>query len=249
MTHPTDSTPRITVITVVYNDVRHIVPTVESTLAQDYPDLEYVVVDGGSRDGTVEAIREHAPRIDVLISEPDRGIYDAMNKGIARASGEFLLFMNCGDVFAHAGALSALAGGIVAGAEQAVFGSWLRKAGDAPPARLAPDLDRGLFNHQSVLYSRSLHARFGGYVSTRGFTTADYLFFATLLAAPGVRSATVDTSVAVIDVGGVSAGPQTLSQKVAIDYLYGRASRLRLLAILALHPAYRWLKTRLKRPS
>ena len=237
------SAPRISVATVVYNGAAHIARTLESTLAQDWPDVERIVIDGGSTDGTREIVAGYGDAIDVFVSEPDRGIYDAMNKAVARASGEYLLFMNCGDVFAGPGALSAAAAALApGGGEQVVFGGWERQ--DAAGRRVArrPSLEAGLFNHQSILYSRSLHARHGGYVAVRGFTTADYFFFATLLASGAARCTVADATIAVIDVSGVSAGPQTLSQKVAIDYLCGRASRLRLLAVLAGHPTYRRVK-------
>ena len=73
--------------------------TIESVLNQSYHDLEYVVIDGASTDGTLEIIKHHKDKIHQLISEPDNGIYDAMNKGLRTAKGEFVLFMNSGDEF------------------------------------------------------------------------------------------------------------------------------------------------------
>ncbi|WP_280154575.1 glycosyltransferase family 2 protein [Piscinibacter sp. XHJ-5] len=242
-TSPTASTPRISVVTVVYNGAREIARTLDSTLAQDHPNLEVVVVDGQSSDGTQDIIKRYGSAIDVFVSERDRGIYDAMNKAVALASGDYLLFMNCGDRFAAPDALSSAARALVPGTEQAVFGRWERENGDRrTPCR--PSLEAGIFNHQAVLYSRSLHQRFGGYVSVRGFTTADYMFFMTLVSSGTVRCTSADTTIAVIDVmSGVSGGLQTLSQKFAIDYLLGRTTRLKLLAVLAAHPAYHRAKT------
>jgi glycosyltransferase involved in cell wall biosynthesis len=239
--------PRITIATVVFNGAAGIARTIESTLEQDYPHMETVVVDGGSTDGTQAIVGRFADAIDVFVSEPDHGIYDAMNKAVARASGEFLLFMNSGDTFAGAGALSAAAHGLVAGTETVVFGAWDRLNASGAREHRRPSLASGLFNHQSVIYSRSLHRRFGGYVNVRGFTTADYLFFMTLVESGSVACTCIDTTVAVIDIGGVSAGPQTLSQKVAVDFLLGRASRAKLLAVLAGHPTYRRARALLKR--
>lgn len=89
--------PTLSVITVVYNNVNDIERTVQSVLGQSYPHIEYVVVDGGSTDGTVEVLRPYEDRISQLISEPDAGIYDAMNKGLRLATGDYVLFMNSGD--------------------------------------------------------------------------------------------------------------------------------------------------------
>lgn len=87
----------LTVITVVYNNVRDIERTIQSVLGQTYPHVEYLIIDGGSTDGTLDVIRQYSGRISNWISEPDKGIYDAMNKGLALASGDYVLFMNSGD--------------------------------------------------------------------------------------------------------------------------------------------------------
>jgi glycosyltransferase involved in cell wall biosynthesis len=89
--------PRLSVITIVYNNVRDIERTLLSVLDQTYPAIEYIVVDGASTDGTQEVIKRYESRISKFISEPDKGIYDAMNKGLAMATGDYVLFMNSGD--------------------------------------------------------------------------------------------------------------------------------------------------------
>jgi putative colanic acid biosynthesis glycosyltransferase len=89
----------ITVVTVVRNDARGLERTMDSVAAQDYPSLEYVVVDGASTDGTRAVIELRASEVDGWISEPDTGIYNAMNKGARMASGEYVCFMNAGDSF------------------------------------------------------------------------------------------------------------------------------------------------------
>lgn len=91
---------KISVITVVFNDVAHIRATIESFFSQTWEDKEYIVIDGGSTDGTAEIIREYAPRLAYWCSEKDGGIYDAMNKGIAHASGDWVNFLNSGDLYA-----------------------------------------------------------------------------------------------------------------------------------------------------
>jgi glycosyltransferase involved in cell wall biosynthesis len=89
--------PTLSVITIVYNNVKDIERTMLSVLNQTYPHIEYIVVDGASRDGTKDIIQTYASRIAKFVSEPDRGIYDAMNKGLALATGDYVLFMNSGD--------------------------------------------------------------------------------------------------------------------------------------------------------
>ncbi|SKB65909.1 Glycosyltransferase involved in cell wall bisynthesis [Parapedobacter luteus] len=89
--------PKLTVITVVYNDVRGIERTLLSVINQTYPHIEYLVIDGASTDGTTEIIQRYTGHITRWISEPDNGIYHAMNKGLALATGDYVLFMNSGD--------------------------------------------------------------------------------------------------------------------------------------------------------
>jgi len=88
--------PKLSVITVVFNNARDIERTMLSVLNQTYSNIEYIVIDGLSNDGTLEIIRKHRDRIK-LVSEKDNGIYDAMNKGLNMATGDYVLFMNSGD--------------------------------------------------------------------------------------------------------------------------------------------------------
>ncbi|MBS1528006.1 MAG: glycosyltransferase [Bacteroidetes bacterium] len=88
--------PKLSVITVVYNDVSHIERTMRSVLGQTYPHIEYIVIDGLSTDGTLDIVSKYKDKVR-LISEEDNGIYDAMNKGLKLVSGDYVLFMNSGD--------------------------------------------------------------------------------------------------------------------------------------------------------
>jgi len=103
------SWPRISLVTPVFNSARYLEAALRSVLSQEYPNLEYIVVDGGSTDGSVEIIRRHESQLHTWNSEPDRGMYDAINKGFARSSGEVMGWISATDLL-HAGALFVVGG-------------------------------------------------------------------------------------------------------------------------------------------
>ena len=90
---------KVTIITVAYNAKATIEETILSVIRQSYENIEYIVIDGASADGTVDIIKRYEDKIDYWVSEPDDGIYHAMNKGITKATGEWINFMNAGDTF------------------------------------------------------------------------------------------------------------------------------------------------------
>jgi len=92
--------PLVSIITTVFNGKETIEETIKSVLGQSYPNIEYIVTDGGSTDGTLEIIKVHRDKISKFISEKDQGIYDGMNKGIKMAAGEIIGILNSDDVYA-----------------------------------------------------------------------------------------------------------------------------------------------------
>lgn len=91
--------PRFSIITVTYNAQEYLERTILSVLSQNYPHIEYIIVDGSSTDSTLALVDKYKQRIDTVVSEPDQGLYDAMNKGIKLAQGDYLCFLNAGDLF------------------------------------------------------------------------------------------------------------------------------------------------------
>lgn len=93
--------PKISIVTVVFNDVNNIECTIKSVANQKYKNIEYIVIDGGSDDGTIDVIKIYKEKINFFLSEKDEGIYDAMNKAIDIAKGDWIYFLNSGDLFYH----------------------------------------------------------------------------------------------------------------------------------------------------
>ncbi|XGB41376.1 MAG: WcaF family extracellular polysaccharide biosynthesis acetyltransferase [Nodosilinea sp. LVE1205-7] len=98
---PLPSHPKVSLITVTYNSAATLTQTLQSVQAQDYPHIEHIVIDGGSTDGTLEIIQAHRHHLAQVISEPDRGMYDALNKGLALATGDLVGMLNSDDTYAH----------------------------------------------------------------------------------------------------------------------------------------------------
>ena len=100
---------KLSIITITYQAEKFVERTIQSVISQgNRPEIEYIIIDGASQDGTLAIVEKYRANIDILVSEPDRGIYDAMNKGIQQATGDYLIFMNAGDSFASNHTLDSL---------------------------------------------------------------------------------------------------------------------------------------------
>ena len=121
---------KISIITVAYNAEKTIRDTLESVLNQTYPDVEYIIIDGKSQDATLDIIKSYGSRIHRVVSEPDEGIYDAMNKGIKIASGEVVGLLNADDVYASPTILSDVAYQFSVTEADAVYGDLIYVAQD-----------------------------------------------------------------------------------------------------------------------
>ena len=97
---------KISIITIAYNSAETIEATIQSVIAQDYTDVEYIIIDGASKDATMDVVDRYRDQVAVVVSEPDQGIYDAMNKGVARATGEIVGILNSDDFYADNTVLS-----------------------------------------------------------------------------------------------------------------------------------------------
>jgi glycosyltransferase involved in cell wall biosynthesis len=100
---------KVSIITVCYNSIQTVEETIKSVLAQNYNQLEYIIIDGGSTDGTLEIINRYRDALSVVISEPDGGIYDAMNKGLRNATGEVVGILNSDDLYYNESVLEEVA--------------------------------------------------------------------------------------------------------------------------------------------
>lgn len=167
--------PLITVVTVCYNAVNELEETMLSVLNQTYDNIEYIVIDGGSTDGTVDIIKKYADRLAYWVSEPDKGIYDAMNKGISVATGEWINFMNAGDRFYDEGTIERMSLSFCE-KETIYYGdAWIHSIGKKYWGRFSSwKLATGNICHQAIFYPSSLLKQ--NLFDTSYCIFADYVF-------------------------------------------------------------------------
>ena len=116
---------KVSIITVVYNGAEHIRDCIDSVLSQTHPDIEYIIVDGKSTDGTVEIVRSYGTKVARFISEPDKGLYHAMNKGIGLATGDVIGLLNADDFYRHNGVIANMVALFGRTKSDAVYGDML----------------------------------------------------------------------------------------------------------------------------
>ncbi|MBN7767071.1 glycosyltransferase family 2 protein [Pectobacterium brasiliense] len=113
---------KVSIITATYNSAKTISDTLKSLNTQTYPDIEYIIIDGGSKDNTLSLIKSSCSRVSVIISEPDKGIYDALNKGILAATGDIVGFLHSDDFFAYPDAVKDIVDAMRESNADAVYG-------------------------------------------------------------------------------------------------------------------------------
>lgn len=200
---------KVSIITISFNSIAHVEDTIKSVLSQDYPDIEYIVVDGGSTDGTLEVIRKYESRLARFVSEPDRGISDAMNKGIAMATGDVVGIIHSDDYYLPGVVRMVVQRFVDNPGVGVVHGDILmeREGGARDLHRPSPDVQgaitRGMpVQHPSCFVRRALYDAHGGF-SLNCKYAMDYDLIARLVRA-GVQFHYTALPHAVMRVGGAS---------------------------------------------
>ena len=205
--------PKISIITATFNCVRTVGDCLRSVAEQSWPWREHVVIDGASRDGTLEVLQQHRDRLAVLISEPDSGIYDALNKGLALASGEIVGFLHADDMYAGSDVLARIAAAFSDPAVCAVYGDleYVRKE---CPTKVVRRWRSGPFSrrrlawgwmppHPTLYVRREWYRRIGGF-DTRYRIAADYFSILQLFSQRGFVAVYLPEVLVRMRVGGIS---------------------------------------------
>jgi glycosyltransferase involved in cell wall biosynthesis len=222
---------KLSIITINFNNADGLRKTIESIVNQTFTDYEYIVIDGGSTDGSVDIIRQYADRISFWISEPDSGIYNAMNKGIKAAKGEYCLFMNSGDTIYSNSVLHKVfelefTSDIITGNMLKQFpnrktyldkGAGFSVQKNRRQLTLLDFYKGGNLNHQATFIKRSLFEKYGLY-DERWKIASDWKFFMQSIAISGETIQYIDLTVSRFDMTGISSENPSIfnSERTAI---------------------------------
>lgn len=219
---------KLSIITINYNDASGLEKTIKSVLCQTFDDFEYIVIDGNSTDGSKDIISKYKDQIDIAISEPDTGIYNAMNKGAAHANGEYLLFLNSGDNLKENNSLELLfktkpSADIVCSVcidydNQKLYYK-------IPPENVSLYTFRGgSLPHPSSLIKKSIFNKVGGYKEEFKIIS-DWCFFVDALLIHKASYSTTDIELAEFNCYGISSTNPTkesYKQQEYLEDLFGR---------------------------
>jgi glycosyltransferase involved in cell wall biosynthesis len=217
---------KLSIITINLNNAQGLRKTIESVVNQTYNDFEYIIIDGGSSDGSVELIKEYADKITYWVSEPDNGIYNAMNKGILKATGEYCLFLNSGDwlvdnilslVFNNAINVDILYGNIIK--QYSIKESEIFK-GCAKEYLTLLDFMFDKISHQAAFIKRNLFLIFG-FFDERFKIASDVLFFARVIIKENVTYKYIDLNITNFDPYGIGNFGED-EKKIALETLFSK---------------------------
>ena len=205
-----NSIKSLSIITVNLDDKSGLSRTVESVKSQNFHDFEFIIIDGGSKDGSLEVIKENETLIDYWVSEEDAGIYNAMNKGIKKATGKYVLFLNSGDYLLSKDVLSIDFNSIT---QDIVYGHLTHNKNNILNNSAYKDnLDLGFFfestlPHGSTFIRRELFLIFGLY-KTDYKIVSDWIFFLERIVIDSCSTLNLNKAISVFTLGGISTRPE-----------------------------------------
>ncbi len=206
---------KITIITINYNDKVGLKNTIESVINQTYKEFEFIVIDGASTDGSKEIIEQNSSKINYWVSEKDSGVFNAMNKGIKAATGEFVLFMNGGDCFEKNTILEEVFPYLNSDYD-IYYGNNYKVSSNSKRLKTYPEkLNFSFFysssiNHQSTFIRKSLFDRYF-YYNENYKIASDWEFFVVLICKENIPYKYLSKTIALYDFNGISSRPESSS--------------------------------------
>ncbi|WDF47292.1 glycosyltransferase family 2 protein [Chryseobacterium sp. KACC 21268] len=214
---------KISIITVAYNNRFGLEETIKSVTTQDFKDFEFIVIDGNSNDGSKELLENYSAQIDYWVSEPDKGIYNAMNKGIRKASGEYLIFMNSGDRFSAPDILSKIIPHF--NGEDIVYGNAYyelenrKKYEYKIPAKITiGSLIKEPICHQSAFFRKELFEKYGLYDENNKIAS-DWTFMMDIFVHHNISQKYINEFISIFEKIGISTTSNNLGVGEQKKYL------------------------------
>lgn len=209
--------PKFSIITINLNNASGLKKTIKSVIDQTFSDFEYIVVDGGSKDGSADSIKEFNEKITYYISEKDNGIYNAMNKGIANSKGEYLLFLNSGDYLSNRTVLNE-AFSLSGGTEDVIYGDFQRSFPDGKTdfIRMPDEINseyllKKSLAHPATFLRRELFYKYGFFDETYKIA-ADHAFFVRLFLMTSLKYKHINLTISNFSMDGISSKPGSFLQ-------------------------------------
>ena len=205
---------KISIITICLNRHKVIRDTIESVLSQNYNNIEYIVIDGGSSDGSLEIINSYSSNIDCLISEPDNGIYQAINKGLSRVTGDVVGLLHAGDLLYDNNVFSNVVGHFKQCDSDLLYGHSVVYTEDREKIirkNVSPEYKDNLMkygwfpSHQSIYFKSSVFDQYGNYNENYKIA-ADYEFLCRLVQYANLKSVYLSSVLVRMELGGASTG-------------------------------------------
>jgi len=218
----------ISIITVVFNGEQLLERTIKSVIHQAYQNIEYVIIDGGSTDNTIQIIEKYQKFISCWVSEPDKGIYDAMNKGISKCSGEYILFLNSGDSLVNRHIIEEVAEYMKTGETEILYGNIYRNF-DNPDCLVSTEIrsDFELFTkticHQAIFASKATFQDVGNF-ALNYMLCADREWLIKAVKKHNIKLQYINRPISIFDQSGVSS-QQRLRRRyenMKINFIYFR---------------------------
>ena len=200
---------KVSIITVNLNDLKGLEKTCTSVFAQSNRDFEHIVIDGASVDGSLDYIKTHKDKFNYWVSEPDSGVYGAMNKGIRQAKGDYVLFLNSGDILYNEDVFSKVENSLMKDIDLVYGNLWIQDdKGDGFINKYPRVIDFNFFKrtslgHASTFIKRTLFETYGAY-RTDLRIVSDWAFFLKLICLEKRSYLRIDTTIAVFYEGGLS---------------------------------------------
>lgn len=241
----------VSVITVCYNSEMTMEDTIKSVLQQTYQNIEYIIIDGGSKDRTLDILKQYEPAFRgrmKITSEPDQGIYDAMNKGIRKARGELIGILNSDD-FYEPDAVETMVQAyrenktdymILYGFQRNLKHIRLQDEEISVVLYHHDYLKQQMITHPTCFVSRQVYEKYGVF-NTDYQSSADYEFMLRVQAAGGVTFLPVYKIITNFRTGGMSSGEKGYRETARLRYQYGAISKVRMWRILVKSKLYEWV--------